>query len=259
MERRLTDSEQITWTISMIKQLEKAGIGDVNRLTILRLELEEGQSILPNEVRYLKELFQEFQQRQSQGIPNQTIQDTQNTDHIITKPAKQNKTQQIQWTMEMIEKFQQAQLGDASLLQSIKDDLVAGNEIDQKRTDYIHDVFEKFQQYVTARKLKHQEIGDFTKLDKIITDLKNGRTLTFLQSDYLDNMSKILQKPGQHSVSNYNISNLVGKMKIAKIGDPKKLEDISKRLVNDHLTDEDHDYLMQKAYLMIKTGILSTH
>ena len=255
----MTDSEQTTWTISMIKQLEKAGIGDVNRLTILRLELEEGQSILPNEVRYLKELFQEFQQRQSQGIQNQTIPNTQNADNTIPTPSKQNKTDQIQWTMEMIEKFQQAQLGDESLLQSIKDDLIAGNEIDQKRTDFIHDVFEKFQQYVTARKLKYQEIGDFTKLDKIITDLKNGRTLTFLQSDYLENMSKILQKPGEHSISNYNLSNLVGKMKIAKIGDPKKLEEISKRLVNDHLTDEEHDYLMQKAYLMIKTGILSTH
>jgi len=129
LKQEISHQDRIQWTIEFIKRLYVEEIGDYARLEKINTALEDGESISPSEIDYLKEKY------------------------VILQHIDNNK--KIQWTIGMIGELHGSEIGNYNRLEKIKDKLEKGETVDPKEISYLK---EKFSQIVMIKKSKHNMI-----------------------------------------------------------------------------------------------------
>ena len=106
------------WTIDVIKRLHEEEIGDYARLASIKAALEEGRKVDQREISYLKEKYKILQQ------------------------VDANK--KIQWSIDIINKLQKAEIGNYEHLESIKAALVERKYVHESEISYLVTKYKQF-------------------------------------------------------------------------------------------------------------------
>jgi len=125
LKQEISHQDRIQWTIEFIKRLYKEEIGDYRRLEKINTALEDGKSIGQSEIDYLKEKY------------------------VILQQIDTHK--KVQWTIGMIDKLQESEIGNYERLEEIKAKLEKGDTADPREISYLK---EKFNQILIIKKSK---------------------------------------------------------------------------------------------------------
>jgi len=125
LKQEINHQDQIQWTIEFIKRLEEEEIGNYEQLEKINAALEDDESISQSEIDYLKEKYAILQQ--------------------IDADKK------LQWTIDIIGKLQEFEIGNYKRLEKIKSALEKEGTVDPKEISYLK---EKFSRLLVIKKSK---------------------------------------------------------------------------------------------------------
>jgi len=170
----------------------------------------------------------------------------------------------VQWTLDLIEKLKEAQIGDESRLEAMKNALDNGRLVYESDKKYLQEKFKLLQEnnrpqtqtesdksdekrlYMIS-KLQDAEIGNYVRLETMKETLTGNESLAVEDDKYLDEKYEQLKKVDDSEVQIQQKLELIEKLKQAEIGDSIKLDEYKNTLNNGgELSDDDESYLQTK-------------
>lgn len=171
----------------------------------------------------------------------------------------------IKWTLDLIEKLQNAKIGDPARLVSIKDVLEKGKTIYQSDTKYLKEKFEQLDSseqgtigessddskikkgLFVISKLQEAELGNQGRLSSLKASLENNQPIPKEDLNYLLEKYNQLLKIDTTESKTLNSLDMIKKLREAEIGSSERLDSIQKSLrERTELSQEDENYLAEK-------------
>lgn len=183
------EDDKIQWTLSLIKKLQDAGIGDLQKFDHIRSYLEKDGKLTDSDREYLKEKIKELHGVEKK--PKEFV-------------ATESKQPTIGNHLKLIDQLLSEEIGNPDRLKSIKISLTDGNSLSSEDADYLKWKKEQFQKvdktessiHFTPKlveKLQTAEIGNKDRLDSIKKLLEKGSILPLEDTDYLKEKTKQLE------------------------------------------------------------------
>lgn len=171
--------------------------------------------------------------------------------------------EKVKWTLDLITKLQDSNIGNKSRLDSIKDALQGGRTVYDSDKNYLKDLYQQLQSsnnekssrettteelLELIKKLEQAEIGNPEKLESITSSLNAGKSLSKEENDYLNQKLEHLEKINPNESKIRKALDTVEKLQLAEIGNSERLESIKKRLVDSgSLPPDEKSYLIEKS------------
>jgi hypothetical protein len=171
------NKDKVQWTLDLIENLKAAQIGDELRLETIKNTLKNGKIVYDSDKKYLQEKF--------------TVLQRINESQTQTESHKSDEKR-----LYMISKLQEAEIGNPIRLETMKETLLENKSISTEDDQYLDEKYNQLkkvdeseakiqQKLEMIEKLKHAEIGSFSKLDDCKSALNDGRELSTEDDSYL--------------------------------------------------------------------------
>ena len=225
-------NEYTIWALTIVRQLKDTSIIDTGRLEHIQKTLEDGRTLYHSDKKYLQEksiLLEkiEDEKRKSdevlQFLNKSSLQEgrqaTENEIRFLeirNEKLKQeiNHQTKIQWTIELIKRLYAEEIGDYKRLEKIMMALKDDASISQNDVDYLKKMHVILQINTHKKihwtidligKLQGSKIGNYNRLDKIMSILEQGETvdpeeIIYLKEKFSDLL--LIKKSKSHVIKN---------------------------------------------------------
>ena len=156
--------------LQAFNELHESELSDSQRLGAIKKALQEGKQVAEGEINFLNTKYEELQQ-------------------------EIDRQKRVQWTIGMITRLQETEIGDQARLEVIKFSLKEGRSVDQGEISYLREKYKLLQQIDankkvqwnidTIKKLHESEIGNYERLERIKVALEQGRNVEPEEISYL--------------------------------------------------------------------------
>lgn len=170
LQKIVENQRKTELALQALDKLHESELRDSERLNAIKKALQEGKPVTESEINFLNTRYAKLQQE---------------IDH-------QKRTR---WTMDVIKRLHEAEIGDYARLEAIKTALEEGKNVDQSEISYLKEKYKILQQIDenkkvqwtidTIAKLHEAEIGNYERLEKIKTALEERRNVDPEETSYL--------------------------------------------------------------------------
>jgi len=170
LQRIIDTQTKAELVMQAFNKLHESELRDSQRLDAIKKELQQGKQVAENEVNFLNTKYEELQQE---------------IDH----------QKRVQWTIGVIKRLQEAEIGDHTRLEVIKSALEEGRSVEQGEVSYLKEQYKLLQQIDaikkvqssidSIKKLHEAEIGNYQRLERIKVALEKGRNVEPEEISYL--------------------------------------------------------------------------
>ena len=195
LQRIIDTQTKAELVMQAFNKLHESELRDSQRLDAIKKELQQGNQVAENEVNFLNAKYEELQQ-------------------------EIDRQKRVKWTIAMIKRLQETQIGDHTRLEVIKSALEEGRSVDQGEVSYLKEQYKLLRQIGaikkvqwsidSIKKLHEAEIGNYGRLERIKVALEQGRNVEPEEISYLkEKYKELLLIKRSKTSSNKNIMEII--------------------------------------------------
>ena len=229
LKKAINQEKKYVDKLDLVEKLIEAKIGDPGRLSYIKSALENRNTLYEKDRQYLEEKSRQLQivlenKRKAElamqaldklrgselrdserlGVIKKALQEGKpvgesEINFLNTKYEKLQKEidyqNRVQWTINVIKRLHEEEIGEYARLEKIKTALEAGRNVDQSEISYLKEEYKILRQIDankkvrltidTINKLQQAEIGNYERLETIRIALEEGKSLDESEISYL--------------------------------------------------------------------------
>jgi chromosome segregation ATPase len=255
------DDESNVLILKIVQKLKDIPIIDRGRLDYIQKTLEQGRTLYQSDKKYIQEqsrLLEKIEDEKRKA--NDTLQSLDKLRQSKLEDIK--RLEKLKGTaLQNSKRYNKSKLA-AQGFDAITKPLQEKIKVTENEIDFLDSKYDKLKQEIDQqnqiqetisliKKLHEEEIGDYTRLEKINILLEDDEIISQSDIDYLNEKHSMLQQIDANKKVNWTID-IITKLQEYEVGDYKRLEKIKTALENGHTVNpEEVSYLKEKFNQML--------